>query len=449
MSGIVKSAPRREGGAIATVVAVILFTGVAFGMLALSLDVGQMMMEKRQLQNGADSVSMYLARDCAQNNKCDVAASNAATTALNNNNSSTNSNDLQTRCFYNLGGTAGLSVAGSDPACDPAASQSGAFADCGPLPPGFSADVPYVQVATRSRPASTSGLRNWTAPLIGGSSDSSVGACARAAWGSPGFGSGIPITMSMCDWQIATGWSGPGTATYPAAPDYTKAPGDGYNKTTNPWPTFTPRTVTNADGTTYQIHPLESGVAWEDIVYTKDTAYQDCPHSSPGGSAPGGFDALAETGCITTFENLAADGTWWAHGDTGNDAPCKKSGGLDSVLGKVVQIPIYDCVTDSMIVVTSPSSQCETGHGKHTYYRISGFASFYLSGWNLSGKSQNSIRMEALGVKNKNAEPCSGKGSIRCLSGWFTQDVVSSADFIMSPPPGTGGLGTSYIGPAG
>lgn len=58
---------RRERGGVAVIVAVLLAGGVLIGMLALSVDVGQIMYERRQLQNGADATSLALAQRCAAN----------------------------------------------------------------------------------------------------------------------------------------------------------------------------------------------------------------------------------------------------------------------------------------------------------------------------------------------------------------------------------------------
>ena len=81
--------------------------------------------------------------------------------------------------------------------------------------------LPYVEVRTESRTSSGSGeVANWFAGVSGGSDSSSsdVRACARAAVGSPGSGSGeLPITLSACEWQRATGGStgGGGGCYYP------------------------------------------------------------------------------------------------------------------------------------------------------------------------------------------------------------------------------------------
>ncbi len=53
------------------IVAVVLGGGVLLGASALAIDVGNMMFERRQLQNGADASSQKLAQICAKDlTKC-------------------------------------------------------------------------------------------------------------------------------------------------------------------------------------------------------------------------------------------------------------------------------------------------------------------------------------------------------------------------------------------
>ena len=54
-----------ERGAIAMMVTVLLASGVLLGCAALSVDVGNLSAERRQLQNGADAAALSAAQDCA------------------------------------------------------------------------------------------------------------------------------------------------------------------------------------------------------------------------------------------------------------------------------------------------------------------------------------------------------------------------------------------------
>jgi Flp pilus assembly protein TadG len=56
---------RRERGAVAILLTVLLGTGVLLGVAALVIDVGNLYAERGQLQNGADAAAMVVANDCA------------------------------------------------------------------------------------------------------------------------------------------------------------------------------------------------------------------------------------------------------------------------------------------------------------------------------------------------------------------------------------------------
>ena len=69
---------RPDRGAVSTVFAVLLAGGVVMGMLAMTVDVGSIWLERRQLQNGADAASMALADICARDaTKCDPTQTSA------------------------------------------------------------------------------------------------------------------------------------------------------------------------------------------------------------------------------------------------------------------------------------------------------------------------------------------------------------------------------------
>src|SRR5947208_3628329 len=59
-----------DRGAVAGLVAVLLSTGVLLGMAALSVDVGQLYAERRQVQNGADAAALAVAVSCAASTTC-------------------------------------------------------------------------------------------------------------------------------------------------------------------------------------------------------------------------------------------------------------------------------------------------------------------------------------------------------------------------------------------
>src|SRR5687768_8076034 len=67
---------RAERGGAAMIVAILLGGGALLGAAALTVDVGNMFFERRQLQNGADATAQSLAVICAK----DLTKCNAATT---------------------------------------------------------------------------------------------------------------------------------------------------------------------------------------------------------------------------------------------------------------------------------------------------------------------------------------------------------------------------------
>jgi len=60
----------REDGAIAIIVAMLFFFGVMLALGALTVDVGNINADRRQLQNGADAVALAVAQTCAKTGTC-------------------------------------------------------------------------------------------------------------------------------------------------------------------------------------------------------------------------------------------------------------------------------------------------------------------------------------------------------------------------------------------
>ena len=175
--------------------------------------------------------------------------------------------------------------------------------------------------------------------------------------------------------------------------------------------------------------------ATENTIYSKgnDTT---CETSSPGGTAPGGFAWL--TGLLGSCTGTVTDSDW-IQGDTGADG-CEDSM-FRSLVGTVIYVPVFDCV-----MKTNPGRQplpaddCNAGVGSNSWYHISGFAAFYLSGYRLTKGSYNSIRPpNAL---------CGSGPSNRCLSGWFLKDLIPAGE-IITPSPTNPNYGLTVVQPAG
>lgn len=425
--------PRSERGAVATIFAALMATGVIFGFVALSVDVGNLMSERRQVQNGATATAMALAIKCA-GSALECAPGNGTLRStldgLNNGNALDGQAQFNPGLYPGSPGQAtgwciGNAPAGASlPPCvqpDDATALAD-LAQCPPLPPWVSSQsLPYVETHTLTKSASGNVLPSVVSRALLGVPDRGVPACGRAAWGTaaPTSQTVLNVVISECDWSKQTGYTGtPGSATYPDGPVY-QAGAIGYNAVpSNPgygpgtWPTK------------------------ENAIYSKGNP-TTCDTSSPGGTAPGGFATLTTTtGCQSTL-TLGPDKRLWAQGEPGAAIPCSDTQ-LNTLLGTVVYLPIFDCMTDAPVTV-SASTDCRSGNGSHNYYRISGFSAFYVSGWFLASSAHASIRPPG-------AMPCSS--GARCVSGWFLADMVQ--DVPLSPPPsGTPSYGLLAVKSAG
>jgi hypothetical protein len=415
--------PVRERGAVATVVAVLLAGGVLMGFLALAIDVGQVLVEKRQLQNSADAGAMSLAKSCAKGN-CVAGADSLAN--LVDNNANDNMSGIQSQCATNMPGS-------TLPACPVG---TGAWADCSPLPPALAAmgALPYVEVRTRTQTANGAGrnnfMRNWIAGMNGNSTTSSAGACARAAVGTPAdLSSELPITFSACDWQHATGGTtGGGGGAYYASPVYNGVNAYGYGGAGQPpWPAAAAAPPAQLPGR--EIVLLSQNPPGGATMPTS------CPTWN-GHALPGGFGALETLSDPCQFKEYPFH---WMKTDTGNNTSCD----LNALVGKVINLPIFDCTYTSTLSseYPSPTSLCSTGNGSNAYYHRAGYAQFYLSGYNLNVTG---------GIPNKRQSLVSGNfpcnGSNKCISGWFLTGELSAT--AISGPPNTG-FGTFTVVPAG
>ncbi len=406
-----------DRGAVAPLVAILMAGGVVLGMLTLSVDVGNIMWERRQLQNGADATSLALANICANDaTKCNPTTTVGQLAPLANANAADGTQQFSAHSGTVNGQCSRFPNAFGMPRCDSATTDANvaALEQCPPIPTwmrsGNGLTVNYVETYTRTRSTAANNtiLPSFFAETITGADTTSVSACARAAWGPAGPTSSkvMPLVISECDWKSQTGWTEGGTATFPPAPS---GAWPGYDSGSRPWP------------------------AAERAIYSKGNP-TTCQTSSPGGTAPGGFawlDTIPRTNCLAQVTN------GWAHGSTGNSAECSYAD-LSAFYGKVVLVPVFDCLTSAPVTVT-PTTDCNSGNGNNTFYHISGYAPFYLSGWWLNPNNQASIRPPN-GYKCGNPD--------RCLFGWFTQAVVTDADIDLgggTAPP----YGAIAVKPAG
>lgn len=184
---------RGEQGGVAVIVA-ILFSGmVIIGMLAVSVDLGNLAYERRQVQNGADATSLALAQACATDvNTCKP---NSAADLLDPNaRDATMQYDSRADALQGACGRGTAAQVGSTPLCHSANSDAPVadLLECPPLPPwlrGAGLNIPYVE--TYSKTQTGTGTNDklflpFSRVLANGASgDKGTSACARAAWGMP------------------------------------------------------------------------------------------------------------------------------------------------------------------------------------------------------------------------------------------------------------------------
>jgi hypothetical protein len=400
--------PNRQGGesgAIAMLVAILFGTGVLLGLGAMVIDTGSLLFERRQLQNGADAAALSVAQTCVNADKVstlcsapDLTSSSALVT-LAGANAADQKSAISSVC-------ASAALHSANPTAFPTTCPtlaSPSLVDC----PNITSTAKYVEVRTSTR---TGGGGTILPPFLaqalagGNYSGETVKACSRVAWG-PAGGSPLvlPVTFSICSWEKATGANPPNTPGHyelPPAPVLNPGPlNPGYGTAPNtPWP-LTEITLYNQG----QDAPA-SCTTWNNHV------------------APGTFGELPAIGCQATVVN------GWVQGVNGNSSPCDLAT-LSGYIGQVVYIPIFDCY--------SPTEGSETScndSGPASWYHISGYAAFYLTGFNFSGSFGNSIWPSDAG-----ATPCKTKGD-RCVSGWFTTSTLQTT-IDTSGAPGFG----SYV----
>jgi Flp pilus assembly protein TadG len=137
-----------------TLIIVVLCLVALFGMLVLVVDVGGLLLKRRQMVNGADAAALAAAKTCASQSDTSAPEAQADTYAISNVGSLN-------------AGSGGIQTA---PGCD--SGQSG-----------------YVTVQY------TSGQKLFFAPVLGAGSNGNVTTAATAAWGPLGGGNVVPIII--------------------------------------------------------------------------------------------------------------------------------------------------------------------------------------------------------------------------------------------------------------
>ncbi|MGX6607657.1 Tad domain-containing protein [Micromonosporaceae bacterium Da 78-11] len=185
-----------EHGAVAALVAVLLAGGVLLGMGALVIDVGQLYVEREQLQTGADAASFEIALNCAKGTVNTAPCNSATQTPIAVAYAKKNANDGQANaqiCFNNT----------SCPSWG-----TGATCPALPTPAAGNTNGDYVEVRTTTLNTDGSTLvpPSFAGALSGSTyTGKKVGACARVNWGTPVTGRVFALGISLCDWKRMTG----------------------------------------------------------------------------------------------------------------------------------------------------------------------------------------------------------------------------------------------------
>jgi hypothetical protein len=106
----------------------------------------------------------------------------------------------------------------------------------------------------------------------------------------------------------------------------------------------------------------------------------------------------------------------WYNDSTGRAAPNGCDTTLASLVGKVIDVPVYDN-TNGLT-------------GNNGQYQIASYAPFFISGYYVNGGDSKPS------VINGQSKCASGSASDSCIKGFFTKDLV--------PTTGTIGTGPSY-----
>jgi Flp pilus assembly protein TadG len=371
---------RGERGAVAVIVTVLVGGGVLLGMGALVVDTGQMYTERAQLQNGADSGALAVALSCAKGS----CSTSAATPEANG-----NSND----------GTSNYTVCGS----------AGGLASCPtPTPTALSCTTTpsgsYAQVTTTTRNTDGTTLLPpvFGRAVLGGSyNGKTVHACAQAAWGPVGAGTGIAVTYSLCTWNAGTA---NGTKFAPPPP-YATWPPAGV-------PAYPQKTFSAA------LPGLPGG---EQVLQLHGSGNDCAGNPGSGWQLPGGFGFLDDPNndCTMTVDvnNTYPDRTG---SPVKND--CITAMQNAATNHTLLYLPIYDGVQ---------------GTGGNGIYHLAGFAAFVLTGGNINGQAGGFNQKSTISGNNY----C--KGSDRCLYGFFTQGLVPAGT------PGGTNFGATTVSLAG
>jgi hypothetical protein len=260
---------------------------VLVAMAALVIDVGRLYTERRELQNGADAGALAVAQDCALG-RCEHATSLATAQALADGNARDGTSTVDSLTFDSV--------------------------------------ARRVEVSTSTRTRDGGSLVPYAfGQILSGERGRRVTAKAVARWGSPSSATALRLTISLCDWNTATGSGARLTSVFTGPPTVVTFHGSGAGSC--------------------------SSVSGQDV--------------DGDNRLTGGFGWLAGTGCEASISALQ-----WVREDPGASMP--SSCDLGRLVNTTVVLPIFD---DSNGL-----------GGRNGAYHIDGFAAFRLVGFRFPGK---------------------------------------------------------------
>jgi len=349
-----------DRGAVSTLVAIVLGLGLLLGIGALVVDTGMLYVERAELQNGADAAALALAQDCGDADGCAPDAQQIATELAGDNDASDGKADASLVC--------GNTAAGFLTPCPADDAASSACLGSRPPAPG---NFVEVRTTTRQDDDSTVLPPAFGKILRGDDYDGrGVLACARAAWGGPRAAVTLPLTISFCEWQYATG----------DGVDFAPAP------------------------------PAPADASYERVLSVKEDGGDPipCPGSPSGGDLPGGFGWLANSDCEVDVD---IDGSFSA--DPGvSGSTCEQLLSVARTSGEPIMIPIFDVAQ---------------GTGSNATYQMHGFAAFVVTGYDLAG-------FKATSTLTGRKKCSSASSAAKCVFGYFTKDLVTTADTVLGGP---------------
>lgn len=348
-----------DRGAVSTLVAIVLGLGLLLGIGALVVDAGMLYVERAELQNGADAAALALAQDCGDTDGCAPDIQQRATELAGDNDASDGKADASLVC--------GSTTVGFLAPCPADAASSACLGNRPPAPGNFV----EVRTTTRQGDDSTVLPPAFGKILRGDDYDGrGVLACARAAWGGPRAAVTLPLTISFCEWQYATG--------------------DGVDFAPEP--------------------PATAAASYERVLSVKADRGDPipCPGSPSGGDLPGGFGWLANSDCEVDVD---VDGSFSA--DPGvSGSTCEELLSVARTSGEPIMIPIFDVAQ---------------GTGSNATYQMHGFAAFVVTGYDLAG-------FKATSTLTGRKKCSSGSSAAKCVFGYFTKDLVTTADTVLGGP---------------